>query len=440
MKITEFSSELLRERYVRIDHKSGLQIYVFPKKLTTAYAIFATRYGSLNNAFRLAGDAEVKCVPDGIAHFLEHKLFENEDGSDAFERFAELGADANAYTSYERTAYLFSCTEHFEQSLEELLRFVTSPHFTPESVEKEQGIIGQEIREYEDNPWERCFQNLAEAMYREHPIRKNICGTEESIAQITDVLLYDCYRVFYRLSNMVLVVCGDVTPEQVCMVADRVLPAETAEGEIERIFPDEPSGVMRAYTEALMPVSKPIFSIGIKDPEVPNDPGERFRRDAALALLDDILFSRAGDFYNALFEEGVITPSFVAGYSCAEGFGFHCISGESDTPQLVLEHLKEYLKQMAQKGIPDEDFERCRRVMYADEMRAYDSTEEIAGRMVSCIFEGVEIFSYLPLLQSIEKKVLETLLEQMICEDRFALSVIRPIAEEERMAEHEGID
>ena len=226
MKMKEYKSALLREHYYEMRHRSGLSVYVFPKKLTSTYAILSTRYGAMDTGFR-ASDGKFVTVPDGVAHFLEHKLFENPDGSDSFAKFSVWGADANAYTTANRTAYLFSCTEHFSEALEELLTFVTTPYFTPETVKKEQGIIAEEIRMYDDSPWDRCFQQLMEAMYAECGIRKNICGTERSIGEITDRLLYDCYRIFYQLSNMALVVCGDVTPEEVAAVCDRILPEET---------------------------------------------------------------------------------------------------------------------------------------------------------------------------------------------------------------------
>ncbi|MBR7098354.1 MAG: insulinase family protein, partial [Clostridia bacterium] len=226
MKMTEYSSALLREHYYRMEHRSGLPIYVFPKALTTSYALFAVNYGSMDNAFSLSDGQPPVHVPDGIAHFLEHKLFENADGSDSFAHFAAIGADANAYTSYDRTAYLFSTTESFDDALEELLRFVTHPHFTDASIKKEQGIIAEEIRMYEDSPWERSFRILLESMYESCPVRINVCGSEESISKITPTLLYDCYRTFYNPTNMILAVCGDVTPEQIMAVADRALPAD----------------------------------------------------------------------------------------------------------------------------------------------------------------------------------------------------------------------
>ena len=425
----ECASPLLRERYWYQIHRSGLPIYVFPKKLTSTYALFATKYGSVDNDFRLEGDTATVSVPDGIAHFLEHKLFDNEDGSDSFARFSEYGADANAYTSYNRTAYLFSCTEHFEESLTELLRFVTHPYFTKESVEKEQGIIAEEIRMYEDSPWSRCYRNLLEILYEKNPVRKNICGTEDSIRQITPKLLYDCYRVFYNLSNMVLVVCGDVTPEEVERIADRELPETASPVRIQRITPEEQSGVVRTRVSDRMQVAKPLFSIGIKDPVIPSSPKERLRRDAAMTLLNEILFSRSGAFYNRLFEEGLLTPAFEVGYSGTETFAFNNLSGESDDPEVIWTRLLEYLEQVKREGLPEEDFERCRRVLYADEIRAYDSTDEIANRLLSFVFDDAEMFSYPTLLQEITKAELEELLRGAFCEELFAMSVMNPLEE-----------
>lgn len=428
MKRTEFSSALLCEKYDLIQHESGLSVYIFPKKLTSSYALFATRYGSIDNAFAEDG-TEVR-VPDGIAHFLEHKLFENEDGSDSFARFSALGADANAYTSYGRTAYLFSCTEHFEESLEELLTFVTRPYFTEASVKKEQGIIAEEIRMYEDSPWDRCQRLLLGALYHNHPVRKNICGSIKSIGEITPELLYRCHRVFYHPSNMALIVCGDVTAEQVLSVVDSVIPQKATPHSLKRLIPKEPPTVAKERVECRMQVSKPLFYIGIKDPVIPTDPQERLWRDAAMTLLDEILFSRSGELYNALFEEGIITPAFFGDYSSSDSFAYHCISGESDDPEAVLVRIKEYIAEVAKKGIDREVFERCRRVLYSDELRAYDSTEEIANRLLSFVFDDAEMFSYPALLQSITQEELEALLRDAFRDEYFAISIVYPLEEE----------
>ncbi|MBQ8432051.1 MAG: insulinase family protein [Clostridia bacterium] len=425
MKTTEFKSELLRERYLRIDHPGGLSVYVFPKKMSGTYALLSTAYGSIDNAFCIHGE-HVE-VPDGIAHFLEHKLFENEDGSDSFGRFSALGADANAYTSYQRTAYLFSCTGNFEAALEELITFVTHPYFTEASVKKEQGIIAEEIRMYEDHPWDRAQRNLLCAMYHANPVRKNICGSYASIQRITPELLYRCHEVFYHPSNLTLVVCGDVTPEQVMAVVERALPPSTPAPLPERILPQEPPTVAKREIRCFMQVAKPLFYIGVKDPVIPATPAERLRRDAALTLLDEILFSRSGPFYNELFEEGLITPAFYGGYSSTDRFAYHCISGEADDPHLVLERFWSYLARMQREGIDPMTFERCRRALYADEICAYDSTEEIANRLISFVQDGSEMFSYPALLQSITKEELEEYLRTVFREEYVSLSAVYPL-------------
>jgi len=435
MRTIEKCSHRLRERYFQIEHDSGLTVYVFPKPLTTTHVIFSVRYGAADQTFRQGEGEEWITVPEGVAHFLEHKLFENPDGSDSFERFSAYGADANAYTTCNRTAYLFSCTERFEESLEELLRFVRTPYFTDQTVKKEQGIIAEEIRMYRDNPWERCFQNLIESLYEKNPIRSNICGTEQSIARITPQMLYDCYRAFYRLSNMALVVCGNVTQEQVMAVVNRCLPSKREETALQRGRVEHTNEVYRSSVKARMQVSKPIFSVGILDSEIPSTPKDRIRRDAAMTLLEEILFSRSASFYSDLFEEGLITPTYSYGYSIGETFAFHTLSGESDRPEEVGRRLWDYLCRVKEIGIDPEEFERCRRVLYADEIRGYDSTEEIANNLLSFVFDDAELFEYPAVLESLTPRELEELLCSMLKPSAFCLSVVYPDEEAEDEAD-----
>ena len=224
MKTKKISYEAIGEEYFFTKHPSGLEIYIYPKKgYSSKYAILGTNFGSVNNTFKLKNEENFTVVPDGIAHYLEHKLFASENG-DAFELFAKTGASANAYTSFEKTAYLFSCTSGFEANLRHLLDFVQTPYFTEENVTKEQGIIGQEIRMYEDDPQWRSYFNTIEALYRNNPVRRDIAGTVESIAKITPQLLYDCYRTFYHPSNMILFCTGQVNPEQVEAIAAEAVP------------------------------------------------------------------------------------------------------------------------------------------------------------------------------------------------------------------------
>ena len=292
-----FENAVLNERYEKYTHPSGLDIYIFKKKMTSVYAIFGTHYGSIHNSFSVGDDNPPITVPDGIAHFLEHKLFTNEDGSDSFERFSNYGADANAYTSFNKTAYLFSCTDRLSDSLGELIDFVTHPYFTKESVDSEIGIISEEIRMYDDTPSDRCFYGMLEGMYKDHSIRRNICGSCESIREITPELLYKCYSAFYQLSNMALIVCGDVDTDEVLDTAYALLPATA---EYVKVIPKnenayEKRSVFNSYVHQKMQVSKPIFNIGFKDIDVSENGDERQRKDAAMAILDEMLFSRAGE-------------------------------------------------------------------------------------------------------------------------------------------------
>ena len=418
-----FKSERLHEQYTLMTHQSGLPIYVFPKKMTSTYALFATDFGAVDNAPLLGGKLE---CPDGIAHFLEHKLFECEDGSDAFERFSALGADANAYTSHTRTVYLFSCTERFGEALGELIDFVTHPYFTKKSVKKEQGIIAEEIRMCRDNPYDSCYYSMLEGLYESHPVKTDICGSIASIGEITPEVLYAAYDTYYQLSKMALVVCGDVTTEEVLAIADQHLPTAPATANPPRKTTNERAVANRSRIEGVGQVAKPIFSIGVKDTAIPEDPIARLRRDAGMAILCEMLFSEAGELYNALFDEGLISPELCADYALTRDFAFVQISGEANDPDLVLSRIKAYIEGVKQKGLSPEDFERCRRIEYAEYIKSFDSTEEIANTLLSFVFEGAEIFSYAEVVDSIELSFVEELLLDVFHETHYTLSVIVP--------------
>ncbi|MBQ5746997.1 MAG: insulinase family protein [Clostridia bacterium] len=287
MKYTKHESSLLKETYYRGIHKSGLETIIIPKNQMTAYALFATRYGSSDSTFKKGDGEGFITVPDGIAHFLEHKLFENEDGSDTFSRFAELGASANAYTSTDMTAYLFSATENYYESLEVLLDFVTHPYFTPETVNKEMGIITEELRMYEDNPYRWLYQELQKLLYVNNTVRIPVGGTEESIREITADILYDCYNTFYNLHNMVLIVCGDVTTEGVEAVMDKVLHV-SPDSKPERMRAEEPRCVKDSYSEKVFPISRPMFNIGLKETDFPDGGDLYIKREFEHSIICEL--------------------------------------------------------------------------------------------------------------------------------------------------------
>jgi len=420
------TNEFLGESYTKIKHSSGLDIYFFPKKLTTAFAVFGTKYGSIDNKFRLCGEKDFTEVPNGIAHFLEHKLFDNENGPDTFSRYAETGANANAFTSFDKTAYLFSCTENFKESLEILLDFVTKPYFTDKTVQKEQGIIGQEIRMGEDNPGRVLFFNLMKAIYENHPINISIAGTIDSISKIDAELLYKCYNTFYNLRNMVLCISGDVDLQDVIDVADKMLET-SPECEIERWQAVEKNSVVMPCIEAKMQVAKPLFDIGIKDNDISKDPIERLKKAAGMAVIDEMLFSKSGRLFNELYDEGLISGNLDFGYTVSENFAFNEISGESSDPMEIYDRLKAYVKEKQKEGLDRREFERCKKVILSDFIKSFDSTEEIACEMMSYIFDGCDMFDYAEVVRGLTFEYTRELLLKMFDDEFYAISVVSPI-------------
>mgnify|MGYP002510101713 FL=1 len=418
----EIKSEILGEKYFEVDHKSGLKIFIMPKEnYSSSYAVFGTKYGSIDTKFKRSDSDEWITVPEGIAHFLEHKLFENED-LDAFARYAKTGASANAYTSFDKTCYLFQCSGNFEASLEILLDFVTHPYFTKETVEKEQGIIGQEITMYYDVAgWMSTF-NLLRCLYKNHPVRIDIAGTVESIAQITDRLLYDCYNTFYNLNNMCLAVVGDVTPEQVLAVCDKML--EKAEPlSIERSFDDEPREIACSYAEYNLAMSMPVFSFGYK--EECKDLTQNLRKMIEVNILLEILAGDTSGLYNKMFDNGLINTSFSKEYFT--GFGYEAImfDGESVNPQAVADEIKKAVAALRVDGIDDEQFENARRSLYGREIMEYNDIDSIANAVLSAYFNGYSVFDTMEIYKSVTKEDIEKRLENMMMEEYSALSVVK---------------
>jgi len=376
------------EQVVRLEHPSGLTIYVYPKEgYRSSYAMFATRYGSIDNAF-VVDDRHIE-VPAGIAHYLEHKLFENED-CDAFARYAKTGASANAFTSFDVTAYLFGCSDRVEESLEILLDFVQKPYFTEQTVQKEQGIIGQEIQMCNDSPDHRVLFNMLENMYHVHPVRIDIAGTVESISHITPELLYDCYHTFYNLHNMVLTVCGNVTVDMVKAVADRVLiPAKPLS--LEDAMYDEPDEVVCDYVEQTMPVAAPLFYLGYKYPLSGKSPSDK--EMIAADMIVDLLVSPSSDVYQTLMEQGLINDTFGGEFYEGRGFALFMFGGESRNPEAVRDVLADAIASMQKNGIDPQRFEELRAAVYGRLLRRFNSVEAAASVLMDDHFHGRTPFS-----------------------------------------------
>lgn len=406
-------------------HSSGLPIYVWPKGgYASAYAVFATNYGAIDTAYIDPETKQTVGLPAGIAHYLEHKLFENEE-CDAFERYAKTGANANAYTSFDHTAYLFSCTQNLTESLEILLDFVQDPYFTEQTVEKERGIIGQEIRMCEDSPSRTVFCNLLTALYHHHPVRIDIAGTVESIAQITPELLYGCYESFYNLQNMVLSVSGNVTCEQVEAVADRLL--KPASGTVPPRAPvAEPHTAARSRVEVRMPVAEPLFYLGYKVP-LDGVKSESAADLAAADVLQELLGGRANPLYAELMRKGLINASFGLEYFDGPGYGVWIVGGESHDPEAVCDAFRAEVARLKQEGITPEEFEAARNAVYGRMVSQLDNVEACGDVILEAHFGGRSPFAALDEVAALDIQSVYRRIERDFSDDASALSLVLPI-------------
>ena len=415
------ASRRLGEGYTRIEHPSGLTLMLCPMKgYSTAYALFATRCGSIDDSFSI-GDGEMVQVPNGIAHFLEHKLFESEDG-DAFQQYAKTGASANAYTSFDRTAYLFGCTDRFRESLEILLNLVTTPYFTEQTVKKEQGIIGQEIRMYDDDPDWRVYFNLLGALYQEHPIRIDIAGTVESIAGISADLLYRCYNAFYNLNNMVLSIAGNFEIKDVVEACDKILkpaaPVRVSTREVQ-----EPDEIRIRRVEQTLEVAAPLFQIGFKGRA--KSYRENILAQVTGELVCDLIAGESTALYRELYDEGLINAVFDTEVMAGPNYLVNIFSGESRDPDAVFARLTDGVRALQERGILEEDFERARRAAYGRYVGIYGNVESMAGMMVLAKLADFGAYEPLDLLGELTLNDAQAFLRENFDTERCALSVVR---------------
>lgn len=407
-------------------HPSGLEIYIMPKAgYSQNYAIFGTKYGSVDSEFIVPGEDKVTKVPDGIAHYLEHKMFDMPDGSNIFDRFAKFGGNANAFTSFNMTAYLFSATSNLYENLSVLLEYVQTPYFTPESVKKEQGIIGQEIRMYDDNAGWKVFFNLLECLYQNNPVKLEISGTIESIAQIDSDTLYKCYNTFYNLSNMMLFVTGDLDVEKtVSVIESGIIKNEPFSEEIKRIYPVEPNEIAKPYAEQALSVAKPIFMIGFKDCDV-GYKGERLlKKIIEMDILNTMLFGKGSAIYKTLYDEGLINQSFGADFNPQVDYGFTAIEGESENPHKVYNKIIELLSKTV---LERSDFERIKKVTWGDYIRTYNDIEEFAHEFISMNFVGIDYFDYYSVYSKVSFEDVQSRFKEHFNAERSALSVVQPV-------------
>ncbi len=420
MKIQEIKSDRAGDSYYKINHPTGLTVYVYPKEgYKSAYAIIGTKYGSINTCFSCDGGEKIT-VPDGIAHYLEHKLFESEEG-DVFAKFAQTGANANAYTGFEKTCYLFSCTSKFDESFEMLLDFVQDPYFTAQTVAKEQGIIGQEIKMYDDSPDWRVMFNMLGGMYQNHPVKIDIAGTVETIAQITAEKLYGVYNVFYNLGNMALCVAGNVTPEQVLKTCDKMLKSNEKH-EIKNYFEDEPYEITEPYVEQNFPVSVPMFNLGFK--ETP-DSVLTEKQLAETNILLSMLASPASSLYRNLMDANLINSSFS--YELFDGPGYCSVifGGESRAPKQAAEMIKRFISKYKAEGLNKEDFDIARKSIYGDVISSLNSVSSIANAILDYHFNDNEMFKYIEAVENTSLEDVNAKFQKMLDVNNCTLSVVK---------------
>ena len=401
---------------------SGLTVIVRPMPgYSGTHVIFATRFGSIDRDFRLE-DREVH-LPAGVAHFLEHKMFEDQDG-DAFAKYAKTGANANAFTSFDRTCYLFTATQQLDESLDVLLGMVTHPYFTEQTIAKEQGIIGQEIKMYDDSPEWRLITGLFECLYHSHPIRSDIAGTVESIARITPEMLYDSCRAFYAPGNMVLAAAGNTTMEQILAACARHgLMDSRPEGRVQRLWAPEPMTLAATEKTLTMPVSKPCFGVGFK--EEPLASGD-LRGEALYDLICSCIVGGMSPLYRRLYDEGLVNPGFGGEVLRVDGCCCILFTGESDEPDRVKQLLLEEIARVRTQGVDREIFTLCKNEKYGQLIENLENVEDSASQMADFALSGQTVAQQITMLAALTAEDANAALQRILSTDRMATMYILP--------------
>ena len=417
-------NERTSEQYTYVKHPTGLDIFIWKmENYSTTHALFGTKYGSINTKFKTKDEPDFITVPNGIAHYLEHKLFENED-CDVFKLYAKTGASANAYTSFDKTAYLFSCTDNVYESLEILLSFVQNPYFTPENVQKEQGIIGQEIRMYDDNAGWRVFFNMLGGLYHNHPVKIDIAGTVESIAEINADLLYKCYYTFYNLNNMVLSIAGNVDEDKVLEMCDRLLK-NNENPELITAFEEEPETVYKSEVTQKLEIAMPMFHVGFK--AKPEKGLDAVRAEIETNFVLSLLADESSEFYKKLYDEGIINSSFSSEVFMGDGYFCSIFAGESRTPRLVRDKIIDEINRCKKDGLDEERFNIIKKSYYGALIRDLNDAEAIATIMLNAGMEKLSAFDVIESVAAVKFEDVQKRLEKQFNTENVTLSIIEPL-------------
>ena len=397
--------------------ENGLTVMIIPKKgIQKKYIIWGTNYGSNDSTFIVPGETKITEVPKGVAHFLEHKMFEQENGKNSLDVLTALGVNANAYTTNNHTAY-------FYEALDEFMDYVQHPYFTDENVEKEKGIIGQEIMMYDDYPDWKVYLNALECMYHKNPVKLDITGTVETISHIDKEILYKCYNTFYNPSNMAMVISGDFEPEKLLEEIKKRLIDKKANGEIKRIFEDEPKEIVKEKVVQNMEVSQPLYAIGIKD--VPAEQKEKVKKHISIEVLLNLLIGASSELYKELYDMGncYSTPSIE--YEFDKNYAHILIIGQSTEPEKLYNMFKEEVRKFIKNGVNEKDFERIKKMIYGEYVKEYDDVVNISRMFLSDYFKGINSFDYLEEINTINVEYLNQVLKDVFNEKNMILSVVK---------------
>lgn len=415
----------LKEKLYVEKLENGLTVMILPRKTTQKkYAMWGVNFGSIDNHFiNPDNNKEIK-IPDGVAHFLEHKMFEQENGINSLDALSSLGVDANAYTTNDYTTYLFECTDNFYEALDELMDYVQHPYYTDENVEKEKGIIGQEINMYDDYPTWKVYMNAMECLYHNNPVKLDIAGTIESITPITKETLYDCYNTFYTPSNMLMVITGDFEPEKLIQeIKNRIVKNEN-KGEIKRIYPEEPEEINKEKIEAVMDVNNPIFVIAIKDKTLENET-EQVKKHIAIEILLNIIAGKSSKLYKELYEKGIVMSPLDLDYEFSKQYAHIVISGQSNEPERVMKELKKEIEKLKKEGLEKQQFERIKKKIYGDYITEYNDISGVARMLMADYFKGINSFEYIENHKQVTKEYAEKILKEIFDENKMVISIVK---------------
>ncbi len=404
--------------------ENGLDILVIPKKgFLQKSVMFGTKFGSINNKFKINNE-EIQ-VPDGIAHFLEHKVFEQESGQDALMTLVALSANPNAYTTSDHTVYFFDTIDNFDECIDMLFDFVQSPYFTDENVQKEQGIIGQEIQMYDDHPGFQVYINLLQNLYVNHPIRIDTAGTIESISKIDKETLYKVYNAFYDVSNMVVCVCGDVDVDDIIQKVKQLVPEKSKRDKIEEIFPEEPESINNEKSQKIMSINTPLFSIGFKDNNLSKRSNkQRIRFDIAVQIAMEMLIGKSSKLYQELYNQGLLTDPVDKSYNYEKDYGFAIIEGYSKKPNEIYEKLKQEIEQIS-SSLSKTDFDRIRKTLEGEFLFDFNNVPKIARMIFADYIKGINTLDYANEYKEVNIDDVKKVFDLFINKNNMAISVIK---------------